>query len=250
MAAGHEWLRHQIVTELRQQTHQLMSTAASDQAAVLRAVADLNERVDAVARNVERVLDALRDQGVRNAIAGGSATSDVHRRHLDLAQDYRRLVRQEVRFLVRLLCPRLDGEGDTDLARRRAETARRLVELLFEPLDQPMARKQEQIVAELRRLGLTTEVPDFQAQFGTAFRKAATLRDAVVGLPHTGHLDFLADVTVLPPDRYEAWDGKQSDGAPPEFLIAPAYVIAGDRPQALTQPIVFVAPVIRPGAGR
>lgn len=250
LEAVNDWLLNKVAADLRHQTDHLTSRMAEHQTAVLRAVADLNKRLDAVARDVQLILDALRNQGVRNAIDSGHTTSDIHRRHLELAQSYSGLMQQDVRHLVKLLCPQQTGEDDTALARRRAEIARKLVALLFEPLDQPLSGKPEQIVAELRELNLATDAPDFRTGFPTTFGKAARLRDAVVGLPITGELDSPVDVTALSADDYEPWPVKPAPGARPEFLIAPSYIMRGARPQTLTKPVVFVAPPPAPGTGR
>ncbi|MER5214139.1 hypothetical protein ABT063_27100 [Streptomyces sp. NPDC002838] len=237
-------LRTEIAGDVRSQIQFLTTRTDRKADDVLREVHALGEQLGAVARNVQLIVDALRDQGVRDAFDGGSATSDIHHRHLDLAKNYSRLVRQDLRQLVRPLCPQQGDEGAMELARRRAHVVSQLVVTLFQPLDQPLSTEREQIVAELRASGLATDVAQFRGQFDAVFRKAAELRDGVADLPITAHLDFAVDLTALPADHYQAWNGEQADGTRPEFLIAPAYVMEGDRPRNFTKPIVFVAPAV------
>lgn len=241
LEAVRQGLRAEIAGDVRRQVEWLAARTERRFDEVLAAVRGLGERIDAVARDVDALLDALRDQGVRDAIDGGRATSDFHRRHLDLAQGYGRLVRQDLRMLVRPLCPRLDGEGEAALARRRAMVVGELVMMLFHPLDQPVAVAQEDIVAELRDHGLATGAVQFRAQFDAVFRRALELRDGVGALPFTAHLDTGVDLAALRADQYQPWNRELADTGRPEFVVAPAYVVAGDRPQALTQPIVFLA---------
>ncbi|MFC9682471.1 hypothetical protein [Streptomyces sp. NPDC056948] len=245
-AAWCRWLREQVAEDIKRQTEALTTRTDARTEALLRRVDGLGERLDAVARNVELLLDALRDQGVRDAIDAGRATSDVHRRHLELAQTYRTLVTQALRDLGRLLCPKDGDEGRTELARRRAQAVAHLVVLLFQPLDQPMSSTPEEIVARLRALGLATEGTQFRGQFAAVFRRAAELREGMAGLALTAELDFAVDLTGLPADHYQPWEQQQADDVQPEFLIAPAYVVGGDRPQRLSRPIVFVTPTGRP----
>ncbi|MFJ8718102.1 hypothetical protein ACIRD9_33865 [Streptomyces violaceus] len=245
-AAWCRWLREEVAEDMIRQTDALTTRTEARTDAVLRAVGGLGERLDAVARNVELLLNALRDQGVRDAIDAGRATSDVHRRHLELAHTYQTLVTQSLRELGRLLCPKDGDEGRTELARRRAQAVAHLVVLLFQPLDQPMSGAPEGIVARLRELGLATEGAQFRGQFAAVFRRAAELREGVAGLALTAELDFAVDPTALPADHYQPWEQQQADDAYPEFLIAPAYVVGGDRPRSLSRPIVFVTPRGRP----
>ncbi|MYV57204.1 hypothetical protein [Streptomyces sp. SID3212] len=241
-AALYAQLREQFALDIDRQTEIL--TARTDQAtnAVLSALEGLGERVDTVARNVELLLNALRDQGVREAIDTGRATSDLHRDHLPLAETYRTLVTQSLRDLGRLLCPKEEDEGRTELARRRARAVAQLVVLLFHPLDRPMSSAQEEVTARLRELGLATEVPGFRGQFPAVFQRASELREGVAGLALPAALDFETDVTALPADSHQPWE-QQADDARPEFLIAPAYVVGGDRPRSLSLPVVFLTPV-------
>ncbi|WP_327235121.1 hypothetical protein OG349_15270 [Streptomyces sp. NBC_01317] len=242
-AALYTQLREQFTLDINRQTEIL--TARTDRAtnAVLSALEGLGERVDTMARNVELLLNALRDQGVRDAIDTGRATSDLHRDHLPLAETYRTLVTQSLRDLGRLLCPKEGDEGRTELARRRARAVAYLVVLLFHPLDRPMSSTQEEIAAQLRELGLATEVPGFRGQFPAVFQRAWELREGVAGLALPAALDFGTDVTALPADGYQPWE-QQADDARPEFLIAPAYVVGGDRPRSLSRPVVFLTPAV------
>ncbi|MFI6376951.1 hypothetical protein [Streptomyces sp. NPDC050546] len=240
------WLREQVAEDIKRQSATLTTRTEARTEALQRSVDSLGKRLDAVARNVDLLLDALRDQGVRDAIDAGRATSDVHRRHLELAQTYRTLVTQALRDLGRLLCPKVGDEGRTELARRRAQAVAHLVALLFQPLDQPMSSTQEEIVDRLRAFGLATEGTQVRGQFAAVFRRAAELREGVAGLALSAELDFAVDLTALPADHYQPWEEQQADDAQPEFLIAPAYVVGGDRPQSLSRPIVFVTSTGRP----
>ncbi|MBM9507943.1 hypothetical protein [Actinacidiphila acididurans] len=242
LEAVRQRLRAEIAADVQRQIESAAARTDRRLDEVLAAVRGLSARLEAVARNVDSLMDALRDQGVRDAIDGGRATSDFHRRHLDLAQSYGRLVQQDLRMLVRPLCPRLDGEGEAELARRRAMVVGELVMMLFHPLDQPVAVSQEDIVAELRDHGLATGAVQFRAQFDAVFRRAGELRDGVAALPFTAHLDTGVDPAALRADQYQPWNRELADTGRPEFVVAHAYVVAGDRPQALTQPIVFLAP--------
>ncbi|MGX5213850.1 hypothetical protein ACWKT3_35030 [Streptomyces violaceus] len=245
-AAWCRWLREEVAEDINRQTEALATRTEARTDAVLRAVGGLGERLDAVARDVELLLNALRDQGVRDAIDTGRATSDVHRRHLELAKTYRTLVTQSLRELGRMLCPKDGDEGRTELARRRAEAVAHLVVLLFQPLHEPMSSPPEEIVARLHAFGLATEGAQFRGQFAIVFRRAVELREDVASLALSAELDFSVDPTALQPDHYQPWEQQQADDAHPEFLIAPAYVVGGDRPRSLSRPIVFVTPRGRP----
>ncbi|MGV9311018.1 hypothetical protein ACWDR0_02340 [Streptomyces sp. NPDC003691] len=250
LAASIKELRQEFRAELARQDNRHIQALEKLRSRVFQRLTDQDERHDTVKRDIQVLFDAARNEGLRRAIEDGRATSDSHRRHHGLSQDYRRLVLQEVLFLGRMLCPPQAGSTEADLRRRRAEAAREVVKMLFDPLDRPMDRTPEQFTAELRKLNLATGDPGFPALFATAYRRAAALRDTVGALPHSARLDFRADPTALPADHYEVWDPGQTGGGHPEFLIGPAYVMVADKPQPLTQPIVFVAPASRPGAGR
>lgn len=233
---------HRMLQDIQRQTDAL--TLRTD--ALLRAVHGLGERLDAVVRNVDRVADALRDQGVRDAIDTGRVTSDVHRRHLELAENYWALVTQSLRNLGRVLCPKESDEGRAELARRRARAVAHLVRFLLQPLDRPVSGPPEEIVDRLRELGLATGGTQFHHQFAAVFSRAAALREDVAGLALTAGLDFDVDPTALSADDYQPWEQQQADGAQPEFLVAPAYVVGGDRPRTFSPPIVFTTPADRP----
>ncbi|MFE7541650.1 hypothetical protein [Streptomyces platensis] len=244
-------LRTEIDEDVRGQVQSLATRTDRSVQDVLDAVHGIDVRLDVVSRNVEAMaqnvgllLDTLRNQGVREAIDEGRATSNTHHRHLELAKVYDRLVRQDLRQLVRLLCPQQSNEGEADLARRRADVVSKLVVSLFQPLDQPMYLEQEHFVAERRELGLAADTAQSRGLFDSVSRKAAELRDGVACLPFTAHLDFSIDIAALPADHYTAWDQRWADGGHPEFLIAPAYMVGGDRPRNLTKPIVFVTPSV------
>ncbi|MFF0203775.1 hypothetical protein [Streptomyces sp. NPDC005017] len=246
-----QWLRAELQEDLRQQSRFLVAQTrnrADGLRQALDALADrldgVDRKLDGVDRKVDRLLDALRDQGVRNAIDDGRATSDKHRRHLELAQKYQTLVRQDLLVLGRLLCPK--GEDGTDLTRRRAQVVAQLVEQLFHPLDEPMSKQSDDVLGRLTELGHETEAAQFRGLFGAVFRKAAELRGTVAGLPLTAELDFAVDVSVLPADEYQVWNPSPGEGMAPEFLVAPAYRVGGERPQPLSTPFVFVAPAVTP----
>ncbi|MFI1422632.1 hypothetical protein ACH4VX_32620 [Streptomyces sp. NPDC020731] len=233
---------HRMLQDIQRQTGAFAQWTTT----VLSAVHSLGERLEEVARSVDRVADALRDQGVRDAIDTGRVTSDVHRRHLELAQTYRALVTQSLRDLGRVLCPKESDEGRAELARRRARAVAHLVRFLFQPLDQPVSGPPEEIVDRLRELGLATGGTQFHHQFAAVFSRAAALREDVAGLALTAGLDFDVDPTALSADDYQPWEQQQADGAQPEFLVAPAYVVGGDRPRTFSPPIVFTTPADRP----
>ncbi|WP_031487628.1 hypothetical protein [Streptomyces bicolor] len=239
LGAVFESLRSEIARNVQSRIESLYTRTDARFSEVLQEMRGLGQKL-------ELVLDALKDQGARHAIVEGRATSDSHRRHLELAQDYRRLVQQDLRILVRLLCPKHGNEGEMELTRRRAKVVSRLVETLFQPLDQPLATKPEQIVAKLREWdpGLAADEAQFRGHFNMVFRKAAEIREGVVHLPLTAHLDFGVELAALPRGHYQTWNPEPADGTRPEFLIAPAYVVNADWPQSLTTPIVFVAPAV------
>ncbi|MFE1441749.1 hypothetical protein [Streptomyces sp. NPDC058739] len=241
-----QWLRAELQEDLRQQSRFLVAQTRNRADGLRQAVDALADRLDGVDRKVDRLLDALRNQGVRNAIDDGRATSDKHRRHLELAQKYQTLVRQDLLVLGRLLCPKGAEEDDTELARRRAQVVAQLVEQLFQPLDEPMSKQSDDVLGRLTELGHETEAAQFRGLFGAVFRKAAELRGTVAGLPLTAELDFAVDVSVLPADEYQAWNHAPGEGTAPEFLVAPAYRVGGERPQPLSSPFVFVAPAVAP----
>ncbi|MET9734613.1 hypothetical protein ABZZ79_29450 [Streptomyces sp. NPDC006458] len=246
LETGFHSLRTELHEGLQRQSEFLVTQTRLRGEAVLKAVDALAERLDGVAQKLDLLLDALRDKGVRDAIDDGRATSDKHHRHLELAQKYQTLVRQDLLTLGRLLCPKQAEEDDMELARRRARAVAQLVEQLFQPLGEPLTKQPEDVLARLRELGHATDEAQFRGQFSAVFRKAADLRGTVADLSLTAELDFSVDVTDLPTGEYQVWNPSPPEGASPEFLVAPSYGVVGDRPQTYSAPFVFVAPAVGP----
>ncbi|MFW6693192.1 hypothetical protein [Streptomyces sp. MAR4 CNX-425] len=204
--------------------------------------ADLRRGLDELRARVaemDRLLDGVRGERVQDAINSGEVTSDLHRRHMRNADAYRTLVAQDLRRLAVLLCP-VGPEQDEPLAARRARAVAGLLGMLFaaSPAGRPPAV--EELVAQLAAGGYATDQDGFGQKLGQTVDRAADIARELAGGTLPATLVFGADVRGLPPGAYEPYNSGAT--GVPGFLVAPAYVIDGDRPLELARPLVFVVP--------